>query len=1068
MQTSKHVSFFKFTGVLACLLTFSVAAFGQGITTSAINGSVSDAQNRPVAGAGITVRHETSGTQADTVTRPNGQYALSGLRPGGPYTVTVAGPIGSDTRKDVYLELGEGATVNFSLGAAPVVTMEAFTVLGERETTFSSGKISTGSNFNSTDVEQVPSVRRNVQDIAQMDSRVVVMNLSQDGEMSAQGQNYRFNSFLVDNVQTNDPYGLNSNGFTTLRSPVPFEALQAVSVELNPYDVRRAGFTGALINAVTKSGTNRFTGMAYGEYTDLNMRAKHPVTGARESFRERTMGGVLGGPLVRNRLFFFLSYDEFRRQTPPPTLDLRLDSNQVAQIVARAKTVGYETGDFTGAENVAAQKSHLAKLDWNITGAHRLSVTYRRVRSLSPVFQFFGGNNTSFSNFWYDSSRKTDAYTAQLFSTWTSNFRTEATFSSMKYDGTAANRGTPFPQVFIQGLTAVRTNDGVTVTTGTVNLGTYNVQQENKKGSKSRTGAISGEYLRGDHTLTVGVDYQRAETLDDFINNAYGSYTFPNLASWLAGTGAAKTQTVLAPGKTQADAVGAFTYTTLGLYAQDMWKPNSHLTVTAGLRFDGGYSPESPTPIPTGPTYSEASFQSAFGIRSNTTNDGNYSVSPRVGFNYKLATERRTQLRGGVGLFQGTNPMVWLNNAYQTRGVTAIVTTTNATFSPALSNTATAAPAVAVINLTNPGFHAPAVWKGNLAVDHRLPFGGLVATVEFGALQTKYGTILRNLNLRPLGTLPDGRIRYAGAIVATSTGNARGANGNSYSSIANYQQAGFADVYELTNTKQGGGNDLTVRIARGMKNNWAGSLSWTHSNYQEVTPMTATGIAQSFYNTRAVFNPNEDVASTSNYNIANRLVGQLTYRANLIKKFKAPTTITALWQSRTGRPYSWVYSGDANGDGFTFNDLFYVPTGPTDPKVRWTNATERDNFFAFARSSSLSGYAGTVVPRNSETSLWVQTVDLKFTQVIPLHGNLQAEIFANLLNVGNLIKRNWGLLQELPFSYKRSVAGATYDAAANQYVYTFTPALLNPVPTTADGTSGNSRWQLQTGVRIRF
>jgi hypothetical protein len=175
-----------------------------------------------------------------------------------------------------------------------------------------------------------------------------------------------------------------------------------------------------------------------------------------------------------------------------------------------------------------------------------------------------------------------------------------------------------------------------------------------------------------------------------------------------------------------------------------------------------------------------------------------------------------------------------------------------------------------------------------------------------------------------------------------------------------------------------------------------------------------------------------------------------------------------LWQGRTGRPYSWVFSGDANGDGFTFNDLLYVPTGPTDPKVRWNSATERDNFFAFVNSSGLSGYAGNVVPRNSETSLWVQTVDLKLTQAVPIFGRLNAEVFANLLNVGNLLNDKWGLIRELPFSYKRGVAGTTYDATTGQYVYTFTPSTLDPVPITTDGTSSNSRWQLQVGMRVRF
>lgn len=1051
------------------LVALVAQAFGQGLTTSGLGGFVADRGARPVAGATVAVLHVPSGSRVETTTRANGQYSFTGLRPDGPYTVTLTAPGGTETREDLYLALGETATVDFVVGAPAVVRMQEFVVAGERTLEFGADRISTGSNFNSADVERLPSVRRNVQDIAQLDSRVTVLNLSQDGEMSAQGQNYRFNSFLVDNVQTNDPYGLNPNGFSSQRSPIPFEALQAVSVQLNPYDVRRSGFTGALINAVTKSGTNRFTGLVYGEYTDLNMRAKHPVTDARESFRERTKGAILGGPIVPGRLFFFLSYDEFERITPPPTLNLRLDAGQLQQIVARARTFNYEPGDLIGGpDNTATQKTHLAKLDWNITQAHRLSLSYRRLRGGSPIFQFYGGNNNSFSNFWYDTSRRTDSYTTQLFSNWSSRLRTEASFTASKYDGSAKNRGTPFPQVFIQGLTAVRITDGVTVQNGTIDLGTYNVQQQNELATKTRNGAFSAEYSLGNHTLMAGLDYQRTEIANEFITNAYGSYTFPTLASWLSGTGASKTQTVVAPGKTPEDTFADFTYTTLGIYAQNLWKPGPQLTLTAGLRFDRPAVGESPTTIPTTANYSEAAFRQAFGISSTTTNDGNYTISPRVGLNYKFDTERRTQLRGGLGLFQGTNPAAWLGNSYQNRGLTANISTTNATFSPSLSNAATSAPAVALINLTHPDFHAPAVWKANLAVDHALPFGGLILTAEASFLKTRYGTMMRNLNLRPVGTNPDGRIRYAGPIVATSTGNGRGANGNSYSSNANYLNAGFADVYELGNTGKGGGNDFTLRVARPMKNNWSGSLSWTHSNYTEVTPMTAIGVAQSFYNTRAVYNPNEDDAGTSNYNIANRIVGQLTYRVNLLRKFNAPTTITALWQSRTGRPYTWVFSGDANGDGFTFNDRFYVPSGPADPRVRWNSPTERDNFFAFARSSSLSGYAGSVVPRNSETSLWVQTVDLKLTQVIPLYRTLQAELFANLLNVGNLLNKKWGLLQELPFAYRRGVAGATYDAVNSQYVYTFTPSTLDPVPTTADGNSGNSRWQLQTGMRIRF
>ena len=1050
------------------LLTCFASVFGQGITTSGLSGFVTDAQGQGIAGVAISVLHEPSGTRASAISRAKGQYDLSGLRIGGPYTVTAAGAgLGEQTRKDIYLELGESGLVNFTVGQTEVVKMQAFTVSAERETVFSAAKISTGSSFDILDIANTTTVRRSVQDIAQLDSRVNLLNLANNGEMSAQGQNYRFNSFLVDNVQTNDPYGLNSNGFAALRSPIPLEALQGLSVELNPYDVRRAGFTGALINAVTKSGTNRFSGLVYAEYADQAYRAKNPVTNVRENFRERTFGATFGGPILRDRLFFFLSYDDFRRQTPPPTRAINLDPNQVAQIVARAQTFGYVAGDFEGAEGLSLQKTYLGKLDWNISTDHRMTVSYRRLRGIEPEFPFYSGNSgTSFSNYWYDASRETDSYTAQVFSKWTANFRTEASASFNKYNGSAQNHGPPFPEVFVRGLTAVRVQDNTTITTGTVDLGTNNTYQLNQLFTETRNASLVGEYSVGPHTFLLGADYQRTEISNLFVPYYYGAYTFNTLADWLSGTNASFQQTVVAAGKTIADAYAVFPYTTLGLFVQDVWKPTAQLTLTAGLRFDTPFISTGPTTIPTTTNYSEERFRAAFGRASNTTNDGNYLVAPRIGFNYKFATDRKTQVRGGVGLFQGTNPAVWLANAYQNRGVTNRVTVNNATFSPSTANNNVGAPAVAIINITDPDFHSPAVWKANLALDHLLPFGGLVLTAEFGVIEALHAPLLNNLNLRPVGINPDGRIRYAGPIAATTTTGGRNNASASYTNTSFYQNAGFADVYNLTNSKNGGGNDFTLRLARPFLRNWAASLAWTRSSYREVSPMTATGTAQSFYNTRAIFNPNEETSSTSNYNIPHKIVGQLTYRLNVFKN--APSTFSLTYQRRTGRPYSWIFYADANGDGFTFNDLFYVPSGPFDPKVRWNSVTERDNFFAYAKASTLSKYLGSVVPRNTETSPWVNTFDLKFTQVIPVYRSVTTEVYANLLNVGNLLNRRWGLVNEIPFSYKRAVAATTYDAATHQYVYTFTPTTLNLLPTTADGTSSTSRWQISVGMRVRF
>jgi hypothetical protein len=306
--------------------------------------------------------------------------------------------------------------------------------------------------------------------------------------------------------------------------------------------------------------------------------------------------------------------------------------------------------------------------------------------------------------------------------------------------------------------------------------------------------------------------------------------------------------------------------------------------------------------------------------------------------------------------------------------------------------------------------------------------------------------------------LPDGRIRYAGNPTSGTSGATQGKR----------RVAAFSDVFYLTNTKNGDGYGYTLQVNRPMRNHWSWGASYTLSDATEVSPITSS-TAGSNYQNRAVFNPNEDVASTSNYAIKDRIVVSVAREFEFIKNFK--TTIAGVYQGRTGRPYSWVFYGDANGDGWTFNDLLYVPTGPSDPKVAWASTTERDAFFAFVNSTSLAKYMGSHAPRNSETSPWTQTIDLKIVQQIPIWNRLKGELYINVLNFWNLVDKDWGLLEEVPFSYRRAVAAASYNAAGNgglgQWNYTFTSNTLNTVPLVVN-EHPVSRWQAQVGVRVRF
>lgn len=1073
----------------AVTLIWGLAASGyaQGITTSAINGTVTRKDGGQVAGSTITIIHDESGTRSTTTVRPNGQYNASGLRPGGPYTVSVSAPgLPSETQKDVYLSLNRDETVDFTVGVATAeepVQLDKFLISEVQDPTFSSGKMGTSSNFTAEQILDTPTVRRNVQDIAQLDSRLVVMSLDQGGNLSAQGQNFRFNSFMVDGVQANDPFGINGNGFSSLRSPVPMEAIQALNVDLNPYDVRHAGFTGALINAVIKSGTNRFHGSITYERTEENWRAKSPVSGLRDSFRERTFNLSFGGPIIKDKLFFFLDYDDFKRTAAPPAANFRPDPAVLESIIARAKTFNYDPGSLDAA-NESNQKTIVAKVDWNISSLHRLNFTYRRNHGEDTNFTGFSGTtSTSLSNYWFQQPRNTDSYTAQLFSTWSPNFRTEADISYTEYDGSPQNHGTPFPQVTVQGVSGTRLDTGATVT-GSVVLGTENSRQLNFLNTKETNGRVTGEYSLGDHTISFGGDADQTKNSNKFVQNVYGVYTFASPATWIAGTPPSAYQlSQVAPGRTLDQAFALFDTTAFGAFLQDSWKPNTHLTLVGGVRLDYPYVPKKPAVAP--------GFQTAFGIRNDTTNDGNYTVAPRLGFAYDFQTEKKTQIRGGVGLFQGRNPTVWLANPYQNTAAVSNVNATPAqlptiTFNPDVNAQPTPAGTTPTpnINITDPDFVQPAVWKSNLAVDRELPFGGIIATVEVDYLKTYKAVQYEFLNYKLASTgnqqTPDGRERYDGVITPTGTFVSGGVPTTfAAASVAGRRRvATFADVIELTNTNKGEGHSVTFELRRPMKNNWAWSASYTRGRATEVSPSTSS-TALSNYQNRASFNPNEDIASLSNTNIRDRIVAMFSRRFHFIKR--APTTLSLVYQGRTGHPYSWVFRGDANGDGLTFNDLFYVPTGPDDPKVRWSTAAggtptadqaaERDAFFAFVNSTSLKNYAGSHPGRNTEVSPWVQTIDIKLVQELPVYRNVKSEFYINLINLGNLIKKSWGLQNEVPFSYRRAVAGATYDAAANggqgQWIYTYNANTLDPVPVTSNDTPV-SRWQVQAGVRLKF
>jgi hypothetical protein len=1065
----------------AATFGFLASAHAQGITTAAMNGLVTDATGKAIPNATVTIVDESTNTRTTTVTRSNGRYNMSGLRLGGPYTVTVSATgHEAEPQKNIFLGLNDDIDVSFQMAEHDVVVMGVMEVTASRDTIFGVGRMGAGTSITAAELARTATMRENIQDIAKMDSRITLNSLDQGGQMSAQGQNFRYNSFLVDGVESNDPFGLNSNGFGSLRSPVALESLQAVSIDLMPYDLRRSNFTGVLINAVTKSGSNEFHGKAYLKYSDSNLRGRHPLNSERDLFHERTWGFTFGGPIVKNKLFFFLSYDDYFRKTVAPAAGISFDDASlmaadtqgvmrpvkevIQDIINVAKTkYNYDPGTLTGGSNTSSQKTYLAKIDWNISDEHKLAITYRRSDGDEPRFPgYTSSSGISLSNYWFQQPRVTNSYTAQLNSRWTPNFNTEVALLYSDYEASPANNGAPFPSVGIRNIPAIRLSDGQSLSSVYLNMGTEYSRQMNEINTNQWLGKFTGEYSIGNHTIVFGLEYDRSHYNNKYLQNYYGQYNFNSAKLFADATPYQYTVSKLNPGFTKDDNYAEWTYEVYSPLIQDTWKGGKNLTVTGGLRLDYPHADRAPR-------YNQA-FETAFGIRNDTTSNGNFVVSPRIGFVYELPAATKTQVRGGIGLFQGRNPVVWIANAYQNAGAAGTVTangtdTPSLTFSPDVNNQPSVAgnPPVPTINVTGKDFKAPSLWKGNIAIDHKLPYLDLILGAEIDFTKVEKGLYIEFLNYKVATTgektMPDGRIRYAGTIYNGLTG--------STSTAGRRNNPNFGDVYRLNNTSEGHSRGFTLSLKRPMKNHWSAGIAWTTNEATEVSPMTSS-TAGSLYTTRAAYNPNENVASTSNTNSKNKINAYVAYEFEFVKKYK--TTVSLFYEGRNGRPYSWVFKGDANGDGISGNDLFYVPTGPNDPNVKWANTTERDDFFVFAGQSGLMKYAGTVTQRNSETSPWTESFDIAIRQELPIYRKVKAELFLNLINFANLLNKKSGVQHEVPFSYKRAVAGTTYDEATKQYIYTFgRGTTLDDVAIAAEETiSSTSRWFITTGVSISF
>jgi hypothetical protein len=1114
MRPLHHRVFARTALCAAAALVAAAPALAQN-TTSSFGGRVLGADGKPLAGARITALHVESGTSSQATADAEGRYALRGLRVGGPYTITFAAGELRDVRQDVYLNLAETLNLDAALGA---VALERVTVTGSGSKVFDRSRNGAGTQLGRRDLDAYASIARNLQDYARLDPRISQTD-KERGEISAGGQNTRYNSVTIDGVNISDTFGLESNNLPTKKQPISIDAIQSVQVNISNYDVTQKGYTGANINAVTKSGSNEFKGSIYYVYRNDDLvgdrinRTNGTFYKAPE-FKDDTKGFTLGGPILKDRVFFFASFEDYYSSRSRPDFgpigatntNVGITQGMIDSAIAVAKnTWGMDVGTSQVPQDVALKvQDALLKLDFNISDTQRANLRYTKTNQVEPFLVGFGSNSLSLSSYWYNQTKDWESLVGQYFVDWSSNFTTEFKLSSRKYDSrpTAVN-GSKLPQVTLSFSGALPSDApaGTNANTRSLNMGTELSRHFNELRTDTVDAYFGATYNLDDHEIKFGFDRSENEVYNAFLQNTNGNYRFAceNSSSTITysfGTvncatasadvvaqavlenfrlGRPSSYTVQLPqaGRTLEDGVAEWSYNNTGLFAQDVWTFSKALSLQYGVRIDRqGVNDK--------PIYNPAAA-AAFGLDNTVTLDGNTLVQPRAGFNLDLSGEGKRQLRGGVGLFQGAAANVWLSNPFSNTGMAtttytctnfAACRTANASFNPDPSQqpTLTGTPPAANVDFLDPGLQQPSVWKANLAFDTELPpvpgLGALTAGLEYIYTNTHRGVYYENLNLgAPTRAGADGREMFwntAGYDPACWTTSGTNPSACRVSNRAN-RNASFNNVFVARPTGDGAGDTLTFSLNRPFKSNFAWGLAYTYTSAREVSPLTSS-TSSSNWNSRSIFNPNEQVSRMSNYAIQDRVSGNLSWSKAFLGA--ARTTVGLFYEGRRGKPYSWTYLNDMNGDGVSGNDLMFIPTRPGSGEVIFKGgAAEEARFWQIVEANpDLASSKGSVLQRNASFAPWVNTFDLRIRQELGgLSAKDKASVTLDILNFGNLLNRNWGRIEEVSFPSRRGFVNYA-GMQNNKYVY----SLGSQDDYTTRQNAGESQWAAQVTVKYEF